>query len=325
MRLLAAGLVLLCAASASAQEGWTVAQRAPLPHNGQPLDLASMAAAHEEVVRVRFVGSYSFSVDGSEIDAMARTANGTRDVTAGPFVVLPPGSRVIEEDPVAHRYTVEIPRAASMPVSFNVLGLATRHLMTRTEALDAMVGAIEVEHLVPPPPPPTPTAQVARAADGVPMMAWVGGGTGAALLILMGFFFARRRRDPIQELLRRARRANSAIAREVIALGPAFDPVAASAERLSEAAGQHARHHGAIERALARTAAMGSDRRRELVIKRDDARLGLESLVERLEDTATALAGRTADTGRVRDVEALVSALDIDLGAAVEAEEELSL
>jgi len=70
---------------------------------------------------------------------------------------------------------------------------------------------------------------------------------------------------------------------------------------------------------------MGSSRHRELVIKRDDARVELEALVERLEDTATELAGRSADTSRARDVEALVGALEVDLGAAVEAEEELGL
>lgn len=325
MRALLALVVLLCAAPAAAQEGWTVAQRMRLPDGGQVLDLAPLAAAHEDFVRIRLVGSYSFGVDGSEIDAMARTVGGTRDVTAGPFVVLPPGSRVIAEDPAAHRYTIEIPRSRTMPIHFNVLGLATRYLMTPTEVMSNMVGAIEVEHLVPPPPPPTATQQVARTASAVPVMAWVGGGSGALLLLGLGFVLARRRRDPIRELLRRARRANTAIAREVVALGPAYDPVAASAERLHEAAGQHAEHHRAIGRALARTASMASKRRGELAVKRDDARVELETVVDRLEDTATQLAGRTADSDKVRHVEALVSALDIDLSAAVEAEEELGL
>jgi len=324
MRSLIAVAVLAWAMPAAAQDGWTVAQRVRLPDASQPLDLAPLASLDEDVVRVRLVGSYSFGVDGSEIDAMARTVNGTRDVTAGPFVVLPPGSRVIEEDPAAHRYTVEIPRAATMPISFNILGLATRHLMTLSEASANLVGAIEVEHLVPPPPPPTPTERAARAAQGVPTLAWVGGGAGGFFLLGLGFAMARRRRDPIQELLRRARRANEAIAREVVAAGPAYDPVAASAERLLEAARQHVEHHGAIDRALARTASMASKSRREMLVKRDDARVELETVVVRLEDTATQLAGRNADSSKAREVDALVRALDIDLGAAVEAEEELA-
>ena len=329
------GVVTLLAASspvALAQTEWTVAERVTLPSSGEPLDLGPMVQTHEESVRVRLLGTLSFAHDGSQIDAMARTVGGTRDVTGGPFVVLPAGSVVVESDPEAHQYTVEIPRAASIPIRFNVFGLATRNLLTVTEARAQLVGAIEVEHLVPPPPPPPPPSaavQVERSARGVPVGVWAGLGAGLLLFGVAGFVMMRRRKDPILELVRRAVRARDAIGREVVALGPAFDPVAASAERLLEVARQHAEHHASLDRALQRTSSMASDaakkRRLGVAASKGDVRAKLEALVARLEDTATELAGRNADAGRARGVDALVAELGADLEAAVQAEEELAL
>lgn len=329
--------VWLCAASVSAQAAestetetrWTVAQRMSLPVSGQPIDLARLATAQEESVRIVLEGTLTFGPDGSGIDAMGRFVGDTRDVTAGPFVIFPPGAVVVDEDPVAHRYTVDVPRTAHMPLGFNVLGLATRHLMTATEARSSLIGAIEVSHLVPPPPPPPAPVRMARAAAGVSPLYFVGGGAGLIVLFGLVVAAARRRKDPIVELLGRAARAKRAVAREVVALGPAFDPVAASAERLHEAALQHSAHHASIAEALGRTAKMASDearaRRRGLEAKMDEVRAKLRGLVARLEDTATELAGRNADTGRACGVEAFVAELGADLEAAVEAEEELAL
>ena len=128
-------------------------------------------------------------------------------------------------------------------------------------------------------------------------------------------------------LYEHAIRANEAIAREVVALGPAFDPVAASAIRLHEAAQQHAAHHGSIERALARTAEMSGAqaRRMDLAARKGEVRAKLEDLVARLEETAAELAGRNADATRARGVEAMLGTLGDDLDAAVSAEEELAL
>ncbi len=325
-------LLLGSTSVAMAQAEWTVAERVALPSSGQPIDLGNLVQTHEETVRVRLRGSLTFNHDGSQIDAMGRTVGGTRDVTGGPFVVLPAGSVVVESDPEAHRYTVEIPRAASMPIRFNVFGLATRNLLTVTEARALLVGAIEVEHLVPPPPPPpapSAVAQAQRSASGVPLAGWVGLGGGLLLLGFAGFAFMRRQKDPILELVRRAVRARDAIGREVVALGPAFDPVAASAERLLEVARQHAAHHASLERALDRTSSMESDaakqRRLGVAASKGEVRAKLDSLVARLEDTATELAGRNADAGRARGVDALVAELGADLDAAVQAEQELSL
>lgn len=329
MRALLMTLLLLVPAAAHAQADWTVVHRASLPATGAPVDLSTLAASNEDPVRVRLSGTYSFSVDGSRIDAMGRTLGGERDTTGGPYVVLPPGSVVVESDPVAHRYVIDVPRGADMTLRFNVYGLATRHLLTATEARARLTGAIEVEHLAPPPPPPpapTATQHVARAATGVSPFAWAGGGLSLFALLGLGLVFARRRRDPIRELTRRASRAHDAIAREVIALGPAFDPVAASAARLIEAAQQHAAHHGSLERALARTAEMSGAqaRRMDLAAKKGEVRAKLEDLVARLEETAAELAGRNADATRARGVEAMLSTLGDDLDAAVSAEEELA-
>jgi hypothetical protein len=305
-----------------------VAQRVELPRSGAPLDLARFAEPGEDTVRVALVGSYSFLMDGSEIDAMSRTVSGRRDVAAGPFVTLPAGARVVDADPVAHRYTLEVPRAASMPIALNVVGLATQNLVTASEARANLTGVMHVEHLVPPPPPPTATeeavATATETASAVPLAAWAGGSFGLVALAGLALVWARRRRDPIAVLLRRARRAQASIAREVIAVGPAFDPVSASGERLLEAAQQTAAHHRSVEAALKRTEGMASARRAELEERRREVREKLEDLVERLEDTATQLAGRAADTVRAEGVDRLVAGLGADLDAAVEAEDELA-
>lgn len=324
---LALALCLAAPSIAMAQVEWTAAQRMALPLDGAALDLAALAAPHEETLRVRLTGSVSFGYDGSTLDAMGRTVSGTRDVTAGPYVVLPPGSRVIEADPDAHRYVVEIPRSAVSRISFNAIGLATQNMLTLTEARAHLVGAIEVEHLVPPPPPPSPAARAVASAERVPGLAWAGAGSGLFALVGLGLVLGRRRRDPIRALLRRATTARRAIGREVLALGPAFDPVAASAERLLEVARQHAAHHASLDAALARTREMGAAeaQRMSLSAKRGEARARLEAMVARLEELATELAGRNADASRARGVDALIAELGADLDAAVAAEEELAL
>lgn len=329
MRALAAfALALLFALPASAD--WTVAHRTSLPPSGQPIDLASWARPGDDTVRVALVGSYSFAYDGSEIDAMSRSVSGRRDVAAGPFVVLPAGAAVVESDPVAHRYTIEAPAAASMPLAFNLMGLATSHLLTVSEASAQLSGAIEVEHLVSPPPPPSrvarATSTVRRGASSIGIGGWALGGLGVLLFGGLGLVWRRRRRDPVAVLLRRASRARAAVAREVIALGPAYDPVSASADRIAEATAQQAAHHRALAKALERTAwTQASRRRMELTAKRAEVFAQLAELVDRLEDTATQLAGRSADADRARGVDALVDRLDGDLGAAVAAEEELGI
>jgi hypothetical protein len=321
---------LFLAAPASAD--WTVSRRVELPSSGMPVDLATYAPPGDAPMRVVLAGSYSYLLDGSEIDAVSRSVSGQRDVASGPFVALPPGTRVLDEDIGAHRYTVEIPRARSMPIALNVIGLANRDLVTASEARANLSGAIEIEVLVPPAPPPTAItrarARMTQTASAVPAGAWAGGALGSVLLGVFAFVVARRRREHVAVLLRRAGRARAAIAREVIALGPAYDPVSASADRLDEAARQHAAHHRSITDALARTAfassAEAAEGRASLARRKNEVVLRLEGLVARLEETATQLAGRNADAGRAVGVDRLLADLGADLDAAVEAEDELA-
>ncbi|MGE3632344.1 MAG: hypothetical protein AB7P00_20760, partial [Sandaracinaceae bacterium] len=193
----------------------------------------------------------------------------------------------------------------------------------------AISNAIVLEHLRFVTPPTEAEIAVNHAtsrASSVPAPAWAFGGLSALSLGFFGFVFARRRREPSRALLRRAARARAAIAKEVVALGPAFDPVTASADRLYEAATQQRTHYVALSAALERTAWTEASRRRmELSAKRAESFARLGELADRLEDTATHLAGRAADADRARGIDTILSRLDTDLGAAVEAEDELAL
>lgn len=314
--------VLLSIAAPAAAQEWTVAERIALPLEG-PIDLASVARPDEDPMRIVITGSYTFLLDGSEIDAVGVEHGDRRE--AG-VVALPPGSRVIDSDPVAHRYTIEIPRAASMPMSLRIGPLAMRHLITVSEARANLQGAIHVEHLVPPPPPPPAMAVVASEASNVPIVYWLAGVLGIGLIGAGGVWQAQRRREPVAILVRRAQRARRAIARECATLGPAFDPVSASALRLLEATEQTAAHDRALAAAIARTewAAGAKEDHAKLLERKATARKRLIELVTRLEQTATQLAGRSADAARAMGVDSLLDELGTDLDAASEAEEELA-
>lgn len=319
-------LALLVAGSAAAQDRWTVAHRVALPLSGAPIDLATLAGPGEDPVRIALKGSYSFAVDGSRIDAFG--AHGARhsDVAQGAFVILPPGAQIVARDPLAHRYELEIPRSGSMPIAFNVTPLAMRHLMTASEARASLSGAIELEHLVPPPAPPPVATVVAQEASALSPLSWAGGGLGLGALFGLGLLLARRRRDPKLTLLRRARRAQRSIASECAALGPAFDPVAASALRLLEAAERSEVHRHEVERAIARTrwAASATAERARLHEQSERARRRTVDIVTRLEQTATTLAGRRAEAASATGVDALLGELGDDLDAAVSAEEDVA-
>lgn len=322
-------LAMLIAAPASAQgttSGWTVAHRAPLSPHAPPLDLASLASPHEERVRIRLSGSYSFLLDGSEIDALGARRAGHTDVSGPSIVVLPPGAELVESDPIAHRYTVEIPRATSMPVAIDASPLAMRYLITASEARAQLQGAIFVEHLVPPPPPPAAITVAAREASELSPIVWIVSGASGLFFFGLAFLAVRRRRDPLLALARRARRAQRAIERECALLGPAFDPVAASTARLLEAAERSERHRREVERALSRTAwtSSATNERARLHEQSESARRRLAQIAARLEQTATTLAGRRADALRAGDVDSLLGELGDDLDAAVSAEDELA-
>lgn len=317
---LSVALAFTCPARAE----WIVAHRLALPLDGAPIDLADLAAPDEDPVRIELEGSYTFLLDGSEIDALGVHGAERRDASA-PLVVLPEGARVIESRPDVHRYTIEVPRTASMRVGLNVLPLAMRHLVTPTEARANLQGAIHLAHLVPPPPPPAAASVVVEEAGRVPAGAWLGGALGASMFALLGWVGLRRRGHPMRVLLRRARRAERAVAAECAVLGPAYDPVAASSARLLEAAVRTEVHWRAVDRALAKTAwaSAAAGERARLHEQGEGVRRRLAQIVTRLEQTATMLAGRSADAEGVSDVDALLGELGDDLHAAVSAEEEL--
>lgn len=322
-----AALVLaLLAVAAPASAQWTVAHRVTLPISGAPIDVATFARPGDETLRIALVGSYSFALDGSEVDAFSAQTARRRDVTAGAFIILPPGARLVASDPVAHRYELELPRAPSMPVAFNVAPLAMRHLMTSTEARASLSGAIELEHLVPPAPPVPATVAIVREASDAHPLGWLGAGLGVSALLGLGWVTTRRRRDPMLALLRRARRAQRSVAGECAALGPAFDPVAASAQRLLEAASRTEAHRREVEKAVARTrwATSATAERARLHEQSESARRRLVDIATRLEQTATALAGRRAESASPSGVETLLGELNDDLDAAVRAEEDVA-
>lgn len=325
-RAIVIALALLVAAPAAAQDRWTVAHRVALPMSGAPIDLATLVGPGEEPVRIALTGSYSFAVDGSRVDAFGAHSPRRSDVAEGAFVILPPGTRIIARDPVAHRYELEIPRSRSMPIAFNVMPLATRHLMTASEARASLTGVIELEHLVPPDPPPPVAAVVVEEASAVSPFSWVGGGLGLGALFGLGLVLARRRRDPMLALLRRAWRAQRSIAAECAELGPAFDPVAASTLRLFEAAERSETHRRHVESAIARTqwATSATAERARLHEQSERARLRIVDIVTRLEQTATTLAGRRAEAASATGVDALLGELGDDLDAAVSAEEDVA-
>jgi hypothetical protein len=319
-------LALLVTVPAAAQDRWTVAQRVALPMSGAPIDLAILAGPGEEPVRIALTGSYSFAVDGSRIDAFGAHSASRSDVAEGAFVILPPGAQIVARDPLAHRYELEIPRSGSMPVAFNVLPLAMRHLMTASEARASLTGAIELEHLVPPAPDLPMPVVVAYEASALSPLSWAGGGVGLGALFGLGLLLARRRRDPMLTLLRRAQRARRSIASECAILGPAFDPVAASTLRLFEAAERSEAHRREVERAIARTqwATSATAERARLHEQSERARLRIVDIVTRLEQTATTLAGRRAEAASATGVETLLGELGDDLDAAVSAEEDVA-
>src|SRR5690606_33122234 len=109
-------------------------------------------------------------------------------------------------------------------------------------------------------------------------------------------------------------------------LGPAFDPVAAGAARLLEAAEASERHRREVEAALARTAwtSAATKERARLHEQSEGARRRLAQIAARLEQTATLLAGRRADARRAGDVDALIGELEGDLDAAVGADDEVA-
>jgi len=320
-------LVLTWLATAvSAQDA--AVSRVSLPLDGTAFDIAPYASTGVAEVRIVVSGTVSSSIDGSEIDAMTRRVGTVQLDNEAPYLTLPRGSRLEHADRATHTYTFAIPRDRIMPVVFNPRALASSHLVVFSEAVNSLSGAIFVE--VTTPPEPFPVASLAQHAPNGPYLpfgALLGlllgiPATGGAGLLIRSLW--KRRRTSEDELLKRARRAFRSIEDEVARLGPAFDDASVMSARVLEAAGATRQHLRELDGALHRTrwarAHSAQQRREEILNERHQAVDRLRVLAERLEETATRLAGHAAQQSRTSSIDEALSALSGELETAVEAD-----
>jgi len=322
-------LVLAAVTAPLPAQAEVVRHRLLLPPPGAALDLALVAPEGVDPVRIVLSGTVTSSIDGVEYDPVAgRRFDGSGPRGEGPFVAFPPGARLVEKRG-AGRTVVELPRAASMPLSLQVAPLARRHLVTMSEASASLSGGVEVQVLGPAPAvPEVAFASLAKELAEVPTQAAAPVAGGASLLGLLGVlgFVQLRRTRRRRRLMRRIRSTARGIGAESRALGPAFDHVTASSEALLHAAGTAQRHLQEARAALRRTrrhsSAAAALERQGLRQQEAEALGRLESIAERLEATRVALAahgaGRSADACLSDSLEAL----DLEMATALSAEAE---
>jgi hypothetical protein len=313
----ALGIVLGVAAPAAAQD------RVLATYRVDAWDVADLAWARSpagQPLRVLVHGTLSSSIDGSEIDALELHSGGR--VVEGAPVAFPPGTRLVERRG-PHRYLFEVPPGGT--IGLNTFFLASRVLATASEYRASVSGAIVVELLEPAGAAPAASPGPIAAAAPSPF-ALAGTALGLPLLAFGLFVYARRRISREDELLRRVRRARTAILREARALGPAFDGALASAEALCEAARKQRDHVTAIERAITRTAWVRAEPaslgQASLRVRRDEAAAKLHSIVSRLEETVVRMASCVADRSAIPDLERDLSAMrsEVEVGESVEQE-----
>src|SRR5207244_11998222 len=153
------------------------------------VNLADVASA--DPMRLVLTGTVSSTIDGSLIDAFGRDLASAR-YADGPYVLLPPGARVVDSDATRHRYVVEIPRTGWMPIAFTIAPLASARLVPMDEAKESLTGAIEVA--VVDPPLPLPLAAVQEKIG--PPWRLVAGGAGLALMFGVWITVRRRANRP---------------------------------------------------------------------------------------------------------------------------------
>lgn len=295
---------------------FAASRRFTLPLDGTPVDLAQLASCSSGVLRVEFSGTVSSSIDGSELDAVSRWEGPTQQPWVGPFVLLPAGSRMVESDPVGRRYVFEVPCTDAMPVRFDVMPLAIRRLVSRTEADRTLQGAIEAEITV----PGFPTLRADRASMTVH---WAMAGTVAAGLVML----RRRRNREELRLQRRAKTLASGIRRHVRSLGPAFGGVEASSFKLLEVIRALREEVEQTRHTLHQIAMLGesaaSERREWLVSRETSALERMRLLVKRLEQLVAQLASHALESRTPADVDTLLRCLEDEVARAVRAEREL--
>ncbi len=313
------------AAGVAAQSagGLPVTERFALPFDGTPLDLRGWLGPDRTLV---LEGAVSSRIDGTEVDAFARRVSGIRFESDGPFVFLPSGTELVEEDRLAHRYVVRLPEGTPPVVAFAIGRLAARQLQTRSEAAAALYGRIEVQVRGPlADAAATKPSLVSRAASA-PFGSLAGLGILSPMgLLPAGMWMRRRRRThDHHHALKRVRRAARRIDHEARRLGPAFDGVVVVSRALVERAEGLVAHHQEIERASRRIAGVGAQRQRQgLASEAKGVRANLEALAGYLEGVAAELAAEVAGHARVRDLADRLGEMSSELELALAADREV--
>ena len=267
---------------------------------------------------ITFEGTLTSTHDGAEFDAFSRRAHGLEFVDAGPFVNVPTGSELVEADREAHRYVVRVGQDGQ--VAFAIERIAMQQLVTRSDAAASLRGALELARpvIVDAPAP----ALAAAALDDESTPAWPFG-----VLLAFGsglFAVGRRRSDGFGPLLRRARRAHAQVVLEAKRLGPAFEPVTDSTQRLVETLSSLRAHCKEADAARARIRGRGSEavsRRLGLAGEAADSLKQAVEIVDRLEGVAAHMASAVADHARATGVEDALLLVKTDLGLALDADD----
>jgi hypothetical protein len=308
-----------------------VSERLVLPLDGRPLDVAPFARPFDGRIRIVIDGAVFSSVDGNAYDAFTRRVGDRVLQEDGPFVLLPPGARVLESDPIAHRYTVELPARATAPLAFATSKLVSRYFLPRSEVAHRLDGKITVEVLAPTASPAASTAPPSFEASlaqptppedgGDPLGFWV-----ALFSMPLPLLWLLRRSPEEQRQLRRIERAMRAIDAEAHRLGPAFLPVISAARRVSDAADGIGRDAKRARAAYRRTAWVESSaaglRRQEVQEREGELVHRLSKLAEQLEVLATELTAVDLDGASTRRLSTRLRDLMQELEEAVAARNE---
>jgi hypothetical protein len=304
-----------------------------LPLDGRPVELAVGPDPAGGPVLVMIEGTLTSTYDGSELDALHRrearqgAPGGLQWQVDGPFVRLPPGTRLVEADLGAHRYLFEVPRAPLLSIAVDLAPLAMRHLVTRSEIIASCHGALQMSVFGEPSESLVDEARGGAAAGLSARAPLFGGGLLALLTMIGGARTLRRwRRTPERLLSARARAAAQVLEAEGAALGPAFSHVVGAAGELVQTvqSGQgRLRELREARRRLRRLDAAGARERREALERREAQTLEeLHTLTSRLEETAAQLAACRVEQRCAVDTEALSRALKDELDLALTAAEE---
>ncbi len=310
-------------------EATYVSGRVVLPLDGQPVDLAPLAQPFGDHIRIVLDGVVFSRIDGSSFDAYTRRIGDRVLQEDGAFVALPPGGRILESDPIAHRYTVELPVRGSAPIAFATSKLVSRYFLPRSEIVSSLHGAITVEVLAPAGYSSMDMAPIDASLaeptpgrdDGDPLGFWV-----ALFSMPLPLLWLLRRSPEEQRQLRRIDRAVRAIDAEAQRLGPAFLPVIEAARRVSDAADGIGRDAKRARSAYRRTAWVESSaaavRRQEVQDRENDLVQRLSKLAEQLEVLATELTAVDLDGSSTRRLSTRLRDLTEQLEEAVAARHE---